>query len=45
MTPMQSVAIVLDADNDGEWMVDCHHMYHAEAGLMIALSDVGRPQA
>lgn len=45
MAPMQSLAIVLDADNAGDWMVHCHNMYHAEAGMMIALSYVGRPEA
>ena len=41
MAPMQSLAIVLDADNAGDWMVHCHNTYHAEAGMMIALSYVG----
>ena len=37
MAPMQSVAIDLDADNAGDWMIHCHNIYHAEAGMMIAL--------
>ncbi len=41
MAPMQSLAIDLDADNAGDWMVHCHNTYHAEAGMMIALSYVG----
>jgi FtsP/CotA-like multicopper oxidase with cupredoxin domain len=37
MAPMQSFAIDLDADNVGDWMIHCHNIYHAEAGMMIAL--------
>ena len=37
MAPMQSFAIDLDADNIGDWMIHCHNIYHAEAGMMIAL--------
>ncbi|WEV78698.1 multicopper oxidase family protein [Janibacter cremeus] len=37
MAPMQSFAIDLDADNEGDWMIHCHNIYHAEAGMMIAL--------
>ena len=37
MAPMQSFAIDLDADNAGDWMIHCHNIYHAEAGMMIAL--------
>ncbi len=37
MAPMQSLAIDLDADNVGSWMIHCHNIYHAEAGMMIAL--------
>ena len=37
MAPMQSFAIDLDADNTGDWMIHCHNIYHAEAGMMIAL--------
>jgi len=38
MAPMQSLAIDLDADNVGDWMIHCHNIYHAEAGMMIALN-------
>ncbi|KYH45574.1 multicopper oxidase family protein [Branchiibius sp. NY16-3462-2] len=38
MAPMQSFAIDLDADNVGDWMIHCHNIYHAEAGMMIALN-------
>ncbi|WP_068397283.1 multicopper oxidase family protein [Kribbia dieselivorans] len=37
LAPMQATAIDLDADNAGDWMVHCHNIYHAEAGMMIAL--------
>ena len=37
MAPMQSVAIDVEADNPGDWMVHCHNAYHGEAGMMIAL--------
>ena len=40
MAPMQSFAIDLDADNTGDWMIHCHNIYHAEAGMMIALNYV-----
>ncbi|MDO5696914.1 MAG: multicopper oxidase family protein [Dermatophilus congolensis] len=40
MAPMESVALDLDADNAGDWMVHCHNIYHAEAGMMIALNYV-----
>ncbi len=38
MAPMESFAIDLDADNAGNWMIHCHNIYHAEAGMMIALN-------
>lgn len=38
MAPMQSLTIDLDADNPGDWMVHCHNIYHAEAGMMIPLN-------
>lgn len=37
MRPMESMPIDLDADNPGDWMVHCHNIYHAEAGMMIVL--------
>jgi FtsP/CotA-like multicopper oxidase with cupredoxin domain len=37
MAPMQRFPIDLDADNKGNWMIHCHNIYHAEAGMMIAL--------
>ena len=40
LAPMQSTAIDLDADNAGDWMIHCHNIYHAEAGMMIGLNYV-----
>lgn len=44
LAPMQSLPIDLDADNTGDWMIHCHNVYHAEAGMMIALSYRPRPR-
>lgn len=38
LRPMESRAIELQADNVGDWALHCHNVYHAEAGMMIALS-------
>ncbi|MBK8460632.1 MAG: multicopper oxidase family protein [Micropruina sp.] len=35
--PMEAITLELQADNPGEWMIHCHNIYHAEAGMMIAL--------
>ena len=40
--PMESMALDVQADNPGDWMVHCHNAYHAEAGMMIALRYRGR---
>jgi multicopper oxidase len=36
--PMSALAVDLQADNPGSWMTHCHNIYHAEAGMMIALN-------
>ena len=36
--PMSALAVDLQADNPGNWMTHCHNIYHAEAGMMIALN-------
>ena len=36
--PMQSVDVEFDATNPGQWVTHCHNIYHAERGMMIALS-------
>jgi len=35
--PMGTTALHLHATNPGVWAVHCHNIYHAEAGMMIAL--------
>jgi len=36
--PMETVQVDLDADNPGQWTAHCHHLYHAEAGVMTTLA-------
>jgi FtsP/CotA-like multicopper oxidase with cupredoxin domain len=36
--PASTVTIAFDADNPGQWMLHCHHLYHMAAG-MVALLD------
>ena len=36
--PMGSTELDLDADNAGRWMIHCHNIYHAEAGMMIEMN-------
>ncbi|MHC3472531.1 multicopper oxidase family protein [Streptomyces sp. 7R007] len=35
--PRRTVTVDLDADNPGLWMLHCHNVYHAEAGMMTVL--------
>lgn len=35
--PMTSTALQLQTDNPGAWAMHCHNIYHAEAGMMVAL--------
>ncbi|MFF3093982.1 multicopper oxidase family protein [Streptomyces cyaneofuscatus] len=35
--PHRSLTVQFDADNPGLWMVHCHNVYHAEAGMMTVL--------
>ena len=35
--PKQTLTTVFDADNPGIWMIHCHNVYHAEAGMMTLL--------
>ncbi|WUW24466.1 multicopper oxidase family protein [Streptomyces sp. NBC_01463] len=35
--PRQTLTVDLDADNPGLWMLHCHNLYHAEAGMMTVL--------
>ena len=36
--PNQTVTVDLDATNPGQWMIHCHNIYHADAGMMISLA-------
>ncbi|MFI7061727.1 multicopper oxidase family protein [Kribbella sp. NPDC050124] len=36
--PMEILAVDLDAGNPGQWATHCHNIYHAERGMMVALS-------
>ena len=35
--PGQTLPVAFEADNPGVWMVHCHNVYHAEAGMMTQL--------
>jgi FtsP/CotA-like multicopper oxidase with cupredoxin domain len=35
--PGQTQRVFFDADNPGIWMIHCHNIYHAEAGMMTQL--------
>ncbi|MCH5677130.1 multicopper oxidase family protein [Streptomyces gilvus] len=35
--PRNTLRVDFDADNPGLWMVHCHNVYHAEAGMMTVL--------
>jgi FtsP/CotA-like multicopper oxidase with cupredoxin domain len=35
--PRETLPVVFDADNPGLWMLHCHNIYHAEAGMMTAI--------
>jgi FtsP/CotA-like multicopper oxidase with cupredoxin domain len=36
--PGQVLAVDFDADNPGGWVVHCHNIYHAEAGMMTGFA-------
>jgi len=38
--PRSSVTVEFLANNPGQWMLHCHNVYHAEAGMMTTLSYV-----
>ena len=38
VTPMQTVSVLLVADNPGIWMLHCHNGYHMDAGMMTTLN-------
>lgn len=35
--PNGTLSVDFDADNPGLWMIHCHNVYHAEAGMMTVL--------
>ncbi|WP_274916011.1 multicopper oxidase family protein [Streptomyces sp. WZ-12] len=37
MRPGERLAVDLDADNPGLWMLHCHNIYHSESGMMTVL--------
>jgi FtsP/CotA-like multicopper oxidase with cupredoxin domain len=37
LPPMGQMKLDIEATNPGVWAVHCHNIYHAEAGMMIAL--------
>ena len=36
--PSQSVELIFQANNPGDWMIHCHNAYHLEAGMATVLS-------
>ena len=34
LTPKSRVTVELIADNPGQWALQCHNIYHAEAGMV-----------
>lgn len=34
----QTVTVIFDADNPGQWLAHCHNAYHAERGMMALFS-------
>lgn len=36
--PQERIAVDVEADNPGQWMLHCHNLYHQEAGMMTLLS-------
>ena len=39
------VTIAFEADNPGHWMMHCHNLYHAKAGMLTTLRYVDQPKA
>jgi len=39
--PKQTLAVELEADNPGDWLVHCHNAYHGELGMMTRMSYPG----
>jgi FtsP/CotA-like multicopper oxidase with cupredoxin domain len=45
VAPLQTLEVDFDANNPGQWMTHCHNIYHAETGMMTALSYPSRPRS
>ena len=39
----QTVGILLDVSNPGQWMAHCHIAEHAESGMMFSFTVTGTP--
>jgi FtsP/CotA-like multicopper oxidase with cupredoxin domain len=40
VAPKATVTVEFIADNPGQWVLHCHNIYHAEAGMATPLSYV-----
>lgn len=38
--PKETLSVMFDADNPGQWLFHCHNAYHAEKGMMGVISYV-----
>ncbi|OMH24803.1 copper oxidase [Tersicoccus phoenicis] len=38
--PKETMSVIFDADNPGQWLFHCHNAYHAEKGMMGVISYV-----
>lgn len=38
VVPGQTLSIIFDADNPGQWMLHCHNVYHSESGMMTTVA-------
>jgi FtsP/CotA-like multicopper oxidase with cupredoxin domain len=34
VTPQHAATIAVDADNPGQWVFHCHHLYHMATGMI-----------
>ncbi len=41
VTSMRSVTVVFDADNQGQWPLHCHNLYHQKAGKITMVNYEG----
>ncbi|TFB71580.1 multicopper oxidase family protein [Cryobacterium glaciale] len=38
VVPGQTLSVIFDADNPGQWMLHCHNVYHSESGMMTTVA-------